>query len=814
MKFNWKKIIPHIVAIVVFYLLAIVYFAPEMLDGKALLQSDIVSWKGMGQDIRNHAEKTGEVSFWTNGMFGGMPGDFCYGQKQNSVFKQVLAPVFEGFLPAETVGIVFAYMIGFYIFMLAIGCSPWLSIFGALAYAFCSYNIIIIEAGHVTKALVMSTIAPIAGGVILCYRKRYTLGALITLIAVGMNICWNHQQISYYVILMLVCAAISYLVYAIKEKEIKHYLAASLILLCVASLAVTPALDRLIPTMDYSKETMRGGAVLQNNKEGEKEHAGLDIDYAYMWSYGKAETMTLLIPNFYGGSSHYNIGNDSHFYEALKPTGQASAYSKAAPMYWGDQPFTSGPVYGGAIICFLFVLGLMMCKGKERWWLLAATILGILLSWGRNLPSLNNWLFYNLPLYSKFRTPSMALVISNFTMAALAMMCIKSIVDRDIDKKKANTMLYIAFGVVGGLCLIFALFGSSMFSFEGKSDAQLPDWAVSALVQDRQDMLSGDAWRSFWFILLAAAMVWLYQNDIVKKSNIAVIVIGMLCFIDVWGVAKRFLNESSFVPERQVTTIEPTEIDKQIMEDEDPDYRVLNLTTNTFNESRTSYFHKSVGGYSAAKLRRYQDIIDYHLSGNISWPVINMLNTKYIIFNTEQGPRFQRNFEAMGNCWFVDSIRWQQSPDEEIVAIGKENLRNVATMDVEWRGQIKNESALTGRDSAATIELTEYANPGKLVYQSSSNKAQLAVFSEVYYKTWKCYIDGEKVPIERANYILRAVEVPAGNHEIVFECVDDTFMTWHKWSLVASILVSVVALGLIALIFYNKRKETVVEKMK
>jgi len=814
MKFNWKKLLPHLVAIVVFYLVAIVYFLPVMLDGKGLMQGDIISYQGMGQDIRAHAEETGEISFWTNGMFGGMPGNYCYGQKTNNVFHNVFSYLFEGFLPAETVGILFAYMIGFYIFMLALGCSPWLAIFGALAYAFCSYNIIIIEAGHVTKALVMSTIAPIAGGVILCYRKRYALGALVTLFAVGMNICWNHQQISYYVILMLACAAIGYLVYAIKEKEIKHYLAASMILLCVAVLAVTPAVDKLVPTMDYSKETMRGGAVLENNKAGEKEHAGLDIDYAYMWSYGKAETMTLLIPNFYGGSSHYNIGNESHFYEALKPTGQASAYCKAAPTYWGDQPFTSGPVYGGAIICFLFVLGLMMCKGKERWWLLAATILGIIMSWGRNFPSFNNWIFYNLPLYSKFRTPSMSLVITNFTMAALAMLCIKSILDKETDKKTANRMLYIAFGIVGGLCLIFALFGSSLFSFESKNDAQMPDWAVTALVQDRQEMLSGDAWRSFWFILLSAAMIWLYQNDIVKKGNIAMIVIGMLCFIDVWSVDKRFLNDDSFVPERQVKAIEPTEIDKQILEDKDPDYRVLNLTTNTFNESKTSYFHKSVGGYSAAKLRRYQDIIDYHLSGSISWPVINMLNTRYIIFNTEQGPRFQRNYDAMGNCWFVDSISWQQSPDEEIVAIGTENLHNVATMDVEWKDQIKDEAALTGRDSAATIALAEYANPGKLIYKSSSSKAQLAVFSEVFYKTWKCYIDGEQVPVERANYILRAVEVPAGNHEIVFECVDDVFLTWHKWSMVASIVVGVVVLGLIALLIYNKRKEQPVEAAK
>lgn len=798
MKLNWKKIVPHLVAIVVFYLLTIAYFSPIFFDNKDLPQGDVVSYLGMGNDARQHYEKTGEISFWSNAMFGGMPSNYTYPPRTNNVFN-FISKAFEGFLPINTAGVLFAYLIGFYIFMLAIGCSPWLSIVGAIVYSFCSYNLIIIDAGHVSKGLVMATIAPIAGGVILCYRKKYIEGSLLTLISVGLNVVLNHQQISYYVIIMLACMAICYLIYAIREKNFKNYIVASAILLCVALLSVTPAVDKLIPTYDYSKETMRGGAVLQNDNKGEKEKAGLDIDYAYMWSYGKAETMTLLIPNFYGGSSNYNLGNESKFYEALRPTGQASVYSKNAPAYWGDQPFTSGPVYAGAIICFLFILGLLICKGPERWWIIAATIIAILMSWGRNLPSLNNWIFYNLPMYNKFRTPSMSLVIANFTMAAMAMMCLKNIIDKKEDKKYYNKMLYIAFGVVGGLCLFFCLFGSGIFNFTGATDKQLPDWALSALIEDRQSMLSGDAWRSFLYILIAAVIIWLYQNNVIKKQNVVIAIVGFLCLIDLWSVDKRFFNEENFVPARQAKNIQATEIDNKIMEDTDPNYRVLNLTTNTFNESRTSYYHKSIGGYSPAKLRRYQDIIDFYISGNLSWPVLNMLNTKYIIFNTQNGPAFQQNPDAMGNCWFVDEIKWMQSPDEEILAIGTEDMHRIATIDKEWKSQIKDEKALQGVDSTAKIELKEMNGPGNIIYSSYSPKAQFAVFSEVFYKTWRCYIDGNEVPIERANYLLRGVEVPAGQHDIEFKCVDELYLICHRWSMIASIVVCLMILSLLGL---------------
>lgn len=813
MKIQWKKILPHVVAIVVFILVTMVYFAPIFFDNKDLPQGDVTSYVGWGDDVRQHYKNTGEISYWSNAMFAGMPANYAYPPKSNNVFQYV-AHVAECFLPTNTAGVFFVYLLGFYIFMLCIGCSPWLSIFGALAYALCSYNIIIIDAGHVSKALVMGTIAPIVGGVILCYRRRYALGAIVTLLSVGLNVFWNHQQVTFYILIMLACLAICYLVFAIKERQLKHYFIASAILVVSAVLAAAPAVDKLVPTMDFSKETMRGGAVLQNDAQGQKENAGLNIDYAYMWSYGKAETMTLLIPNFYGASSNYNLGKDSHFYEALKQTGQASQIVKNSPTYWGDQPFTSGPVYAGAIICFLFVLGLLICKGRERWWLLAATVIAIVLSWGKNLPGLNNWLFYHLPLYNKFRTPSMSLVIANFTMAAMAMICLKEIVERKNDRKFNNRMLYIAFGVVGGLCLFFALFGGSLFDFQGSVDKQLPDWAISGLIEDRKAMLTGDAWRSFIFIFLAAVAISLYQNEVIKKSNVVIVVVGLLCFIDLWSVDRRFVNDDSFISARQAREIQPSDIDRQIMQDPDPNYRVLNLTTNTFNESRTSYFHKSIGGYSPVKLRRYQDIIDYYISGNISTPVVSMLNTKYIIFNTQQGPRYQINPEAMGNCWFVDSIRWVKTPDEEIYDLRTVNLHTTAIMDESWKGQVKDVAALEGEDSTAVIRMDSLVNPGYITYSSISQRARMAVFSEVFYKTWHCYIDGNEVPIKRANYILRAVEIPAGQHKIEFKCVDDVYLASHSVSLVASIAVCVVLLGFIALlIIMNLRSKQTVDEV-
>lgn len=788
----WTKTWPHLVAIVTFVLLVMVYFAPQVFENKQLPQGDMISARGMGHDAREYHEQTGEWSHWSNSMFGGMPYNVTSGVDSKSIFHKISAYMKAGFY-GETTAVLWLLLIGFYIFMLAVGSGPWLGIVGAIAFAFGSYNLIIIGAGHVTKGWVLATIPAVIGGCMLCYQKKYIVGFIVTLLATGLNVYWNHQQISYYTLLMLIPLAITYLVYAIREKKQKHFWTASAALVVAAIMAIAPAMDKLLPTWDYSKETMRGGAVLKGTEDSKAGKSGLNREYAFQWSYGKAETMTLLIPNFYGGSSNYALGEDSETYKTVKKyagSSQAKQIVKSLPTYWGDQPFTSGPVYAGAIICFLFVLGLLAVKGPERWWLLAAVIIGILLSWGRNLPSLNNWLFDHLPLYNKFRTPSMSLVMTTTAMAMLGMLALRALLKKGVKLKQ----IYIATGITGGLCLLIALFPGLAGGFTSKMDAQLPEWLSECLIDDRRAMLTSDAWRSLCFILLAAVGAFAYLKIEKMRSGILIALMGVLILADLWAVDKRFLNDDHFVPKKR-NLVTMTEADKQILADKDPNYRVLNLTTSTFNDAQTSYFHKSVGGYSPAKLRRYQDIIDYYFAGNINMNVLNMLNTRYVI--TQQGVQY--NLEAFGNAWFVQNIDWVNNPNEEIAAIGNIDLLQKAVIDTCWRTKVSEGLAMT---QPASIRLTNYANPGNLFYESESSEDGLAVFSEVYYKTWKAFIDGKEVPVLRANYILRAIEVPAGKHTIEFRCEDDLLLDTQIVSTIASCLVVLVIILL--LVFRRK----------
>lgn len=795
-KIDWKQIWTktwhHLVAIVTFVLLVMAYFAPQVFENKQLPQGDMISARGMGHDAREYHEQTGEWSHWSNSMFGGMPYNVTSGVDSKSIFRPISTLMKVSF-HGETTAVLWLLLIGFYIFMLAVGGGPWLGIVGAIAFAFGSYNLIIIGAGHVTKGWVLATVPAVIGGCMLCYQKKYIVGFIVTLLATGLNVYWNHQQISYYTLLMLIPLAITYLVYAIREKKQKQFWTASAALVVAAIMAIAPAMDKLVPTWDYSKETMRGGAVLKGTEDSEAGKSGLNREYAFQWSYGKAETMTLLIPNFYGGSSNYALGEDSETYKTVKKyagSSQAKQIVKSLPTYWGDQPFTSGPVYAGAIICFLFVLGLLTVKGPERWWLLVAVIIGILLSWGRNLPSLNNWLFDHLPLYNKFRTPSMSLVMTTTAMAMLGMLALRALLKKEVELKH----IYIATGITGGLCLLFALFPGMAGGFTAKMDAQLPEWLSECLIEDRRAMLTSDAWRSLCFILFAAAGAFAYLKIEKMRSGIVIALMGVLILADLWTVDKRFLNDDHFVPKKR-NLVTMTEADKQILADKDPNYRVLNLTTSTFNDAQTSYFHKSVGGYSPAKLRRYQDIIDHYFAGNINMNVLNMLNTRYVI--TPQGVQY--NPAAFGNAWFVQNIEWVNNPNEEIAAIGNADLLQKAVIDTCWRTKVSEGLAMT---QPASIRLTNYANPGNLFYESESGEDGLAVFSEVYYKTWKAFIDGKEVPVVRANYILRAIEVPAGKHTIEFRCEDDLLLDTQIVSTIASCLVVLVIILL--LVFRRK----------
>ncbi|MDR1226717.1 MAG: hypothetical protein LBK47_07455 [Prevotellaceae bacterium] len=802
-----KKWFPHVVAVLFFMLLTVVYFSPVVFDGKDLVQGDVVSIQGWGKDLKDYHEQTGQYAFWSNTMFSGMPANYAFMPPTVNIFRYI-GQIISFNLPSH-MKLVFLYFIGFYIFLLSIGCNPWLSILGSLAYSLASYNFVIIEAGHGSKAFAMAMMAPVLGGIMFTYRKKYLWGILTTLIFTGLQVYSGHQQVTYYLLLIMVIMVVVYFIYAVREHTLKDFVKSSAILVVVGGIAVLPALGNLLPTLDYTKESMRGGAVLQTEStDGKKSNSGLDIDYAFQWSYGIEETMTLLIPNFYGASSHYNIGLDSKLGNVLKGSEQRKQFVQHAPMYWGTQPFTSGPVYAGAIVCFLFILGLFIVKTPERWWLLGATILSILLSWGKNFAVFNDFMFYHLPLYSKFRTPSMSLVMAGVTMATLAVLALKTIIENKDRKKFSDELtkpLYTSLALTGGLALFFAIFGGGMFDFTAASDASYPSWLTDALKADRAHMLTSDALRSACYIALAGALIWLFVKSKVKTQYL-LLGLGILVLFDMWGVNKRFLNDNNFVPKKQAKAILPTAADKAILQDTDPNYRVVNLASNTFNESFTSYFHKSVGGYSPAKLRRYQDIIDHHISRRLNMSVLNMLNTRYFIVPSDKGaPQVQKNPDAMGNCWFVDSLQWVNNPNEEIAALNNFNPVTTAVVDTAWKSKLPANLQANTSSHNAKIELAGYA-PGNLVYKSSNTQEQLAVFSEVYYKTWKAYIDGQEIPLVRVNYILRGLAVPVGEHTIELKCVDEVYNYSAKIALWSSILVGLILLSLFGLVAYQQRQ--------
>ena len=848
-SFNWKSAVPHVIAVLIFLVLTLVYFSP-VLEGKDIKQDDAIGSMGWGKDARDYHEESGEYSYWSNAMFSGMPCNYTYSPQPDNAFKpigEVLTLKIFG-APYRHIGCIFLTFIGGYILLLALGCKSWLSIAGSIVYTLGSYNFIIIDAGHMNKSLVIATMAPVIGGIILCYKRKLLIGSLVTLIFAGLNVYWSHQQVSYYLLITIFILAVVYFIYAYREKWLKYYWKATGVLAVVAVLAIAPAAGVLLPTNDYAKSSMRGGSEL-NTKDGEKA-SGLDVNYAFRWSYGKAESFTLLVPNLYGSASKTNIGSDSELYNENKEAmigfyadmvqeqnpgaskNEAVNYIKRnreimrviesdaryAPTYWGPQAEdgTSGPVYAGAIVCFLFVLGLIIVRGPERWWLLGATIFSLILAWGSNLSGINNFLFEYMPLYNKFRAPSMALVITTLTMSTLAILAVKRFVQTAKEKshltKDTINALYIALGITGGITLLFAVIPDVFFDFTSKTDAhyaQNPE-LLDALIAERKSMLVSDAWRSCGFILATAALMWAYTRYNIKQIYF-IGALGALFLFDMWPVCKRFVNDDKFMPKKETTAIRETAADREIkrLAGNDPHYRVFNLTDHNgpFNEAFTSYKHKSIGGYSPAKLARYQDIIHNHLS-RMNWNVISMLNTRFII--TEDGVAENNALYglpgAFGNCWFVDNIELVNNANEEIVAIGNVD-KKTAYIDKMWLKNIPNHEQYIN-DTHGEIKLSEYRNPGNIIYTSECSAPKLAVFSEVYYKTWKAYIDGKEVTPIRANYILRALPIPAGKHTIEFKCVDELMIKSHKWSHYMSILVWLVIIGAVGFGIYRKVKKS------
>lgn len=805
MKIDWKKIAPYIVAIVAFLAFALIYCSP-LLEGKVLQAGDVNSWKGAANEILEYKKSTGRQAWWTNSMFSGMPAFQISGNTPANVMRGKLELITHfGFKEdLGSIGILIAYLFGFFFMLRCFNINPWLSIIGAFALTLSSYYMLILPAGHMTKASAIAAIAPIIGGIYAVFRKNYWLGAPLIVIygIIGITL---HPQMTYYFLMLIGVMACVELYIHIKEKRWKDLgIGVGVCVLC-ALLVFGTKLSWWQINNEYLKETMRGGhSELRQDQKDETQKAGLDIKYATDWSYGKAETLTLLIPNFMGGASGYNVGEKSVLYDELVkarvPKSSAKQFCQGAPTYWGEKMFTSGAVYVGAIICFLFVLGLLIVPGPYKWGLLFATIASILLAWGKNFMPLTEWFFYHFPMYNKFRAVESILVIAELTIPLLGFMGLQKLWESKEEKSKYSKEILIAGGITAGICLIVALFGGAMFGFTSSYDnqwkGQVGDEIYRMIIDQRVSMMKADAWRSFGLVVAAAVVVWLYIKDKLK-SGYALGIIAALILVDLVPVDRRFFGSKDFVSQKdgnRYFAIQPWE--EQILQDKSLDYRVLNLTANTFNDARTSYRLKSIGGYSAVKLRRYQDLIDEHIS-KMNWSVLNMLNTKYIV--TQQG--VYPNPDAMGNTWFVNEVLFVPTPDDESAALNTLDLRKSAVADELFREVL----SCSGKPSEGDeIRLTKYI-PDQLDYAYQLSEERVAVFSEVYYpKGWHLYCDGKEIPIGRVNYTLRAAVLPAGSHTLHMEFVPDA-LAIDNWCIALIIIGILLSIGSLAWPLYGHK---------
>ena len=770
-----KKLSPHLIVLLLFMSISFVYFSP-LLEGKMLDMHDIKQWQGMSKEVVDFHEKTGENALWTNSMFSGMPAYQIATWSDANLIQYVVKVITLG-MPRPA-SLLFLYLLGFYILLLSLKVDYRLAAVGAIAFAFSSYFFIIIQAGHMTKAHAIAYVPMVVAAVLYTYRGKMLLGGVLTALTVALEIYANHLQITYYLALMLLIIGLVQFVKDLKAKNLVDFAKRTGVLLVAALLASGTAFTNLATTMEYGKDSTRGKSELSDNLDNKT--SGLDKDYATQWSYGIAETFTLLIPNFHGGASQGELTTESETYQAIKSTPNAKQLIKQLPLYWGDQPGVGGPTYAGAIVIFLFVLGLFFVKSEMRIWLVMATIMSIMLAWGKNFMGLTELFLDYFPGYNKFRAVSMILVIAEFTIPFLGFVALNKFLISDKLENEKEKSLKLAFYFVGGITLLFALIPSLFFDFVGGQDASLEKngWPIDALQSDRAGLLSADAWRSFIFLALTFGTLWLFLKNQLQ-SKYVILIVGVLVLADMWTVNKRYLNNDNFASKRKVEKpYQASQADQQILNDKDPNFRVFNQTVSTFNDASTSYFHKSIGGYHGAKLKRYQELIENHIAkGNMA--VLNMLNTKYFI--SQQG-QVQQNPGAMGNAWFVNNVNIVANADAEIAALNGFNPDSTAIVDTRFSDQIIDNLD----NSNATITLEEY-KPNYLKYTSSSTKDGIAIFSEIYYdKGWNAYIDGKLKTHFRANYVLRGMQIPAGNHLVEFKFEPSTYKTGEIVALVSS----------------------------
>ena len=787
---DFKKFKFDLFIIIGFALVSLMYCYPQ-LQGKKLKQDDVVMWQAMAREAMAYHDSTGKDALWTNSMFGGMPAYLTYVGANSYNYPSYLQNVLE--VAGKPAYFFFIAMLCFFILMRAIGVNRWLGMAGAIAYAFASYNSIIIGVGHDTKMLTIGYLPAALAGIFLIYKEKWLTGAALLGIAMALIGGNNHYQMMYYFIIICLCFGIGMFFVALKENKLKTYFISTAIAIAVAIIGILPSITSVLTTNEYAKETMRGGTSELSGHD-KKTNGGLDKDYAFSWSLGMGESFCVMIPYLYGGATQ----EPKEW--APKVASMVDDRVDMLPIYWGPQPTQMGPVYFGAVICFFFLLGLFIIRSPHKWWILAASIIGFVLAWGKNFEGVNYFLFDHIPYLNKFRTVEMAMVIPQFLFPLLGFWALQDVLDRKLSNEQLWKGVKLSAGITAGLCILLGVGGSLFFSFAGSVDAQLSPEMVKAIKHDRAALAMSSGLKSAIFILLAATLLWAYIKE---KINPTILFAGiaLLVVIDLVPVSHNYLSEKYYTEASDLdATFDPRPVDKQILQDKDPYYRVLDITRDPYNDAIQAYFHKCVGGYHPAKMEIYQDLIKTHLSQKgFNSQVLNMLNTKYIIVGGQKSaPQVMPNPGACGNAWFVNEIKWAATADDEMNGLNAARLGDTvmvpnafdAKKTVVIRNTFKNDigNYTFGKDSTASIKLSKYGLDD-LAFTSNNSKDGLAVFSDIYYAGgWKAYVDGKETPIIRANYVLRAIKIPAGNHAITFEFRPQSFYNGRKLALVGSIL--------------------------
>ena len=828
-----KKCLPDAIVIVIFAVISFAYFFVPVSQGKILFRHDSQASVGLGQELTQYEQRTGEVTRWTNSVFSGMPTYQISPSYNSTDGLSAVMSAYHLWLP-DYVWFIFAYLLGFYILLRAFNFRQSLAALGSIIWAFSSYFLIIIAAGHLWKVMALAYLPPMIGGVVLAYRGKYLWGFIVTAVFTAFEIKANHVQMTYYYLFIVLFMVIAYLVQAIREKRLQHFFKASGILIAAALIGIAINISNLYHTWEYQKESMRGKSELTKANSANQTSSGLDRDYITQWSYGIDETLTLLVPNAKGGASVPLSQNATAMAKANPEVeNMLPQLYEAIPQYFGTQPGTSGPVYVGAFVLFLFVLGLFIVKTPIKWALLGATALSILLSWGHNFMGFTNFFLDYVPMYAKFRTVASILVIAEFTIPLLAALALKRIVDEPTVLTKNMKFVYASLALTAGVALVMALMPSMMGPFVSDQERQMlsgiqgmtPDvqnMMLSSIATMRGAMVSADAWRSIVIIIIGVAMLLLFKAQKIKAIYL-IVGISALCLIDLWQVDKRYLNDEMFVPKSERDTPQQaTATDLQILKDKSLSYRVLNFASGAFNENNTSYFHKSIGGYHPAKLRRYQEMIDKYIApemqtamqaiankggvmsevdGRKLFPILNMLNAKYFIVPLQGNATTSiQNPYAQGNGWFVDKLTYVADANAEYAGVGKIDVSHEAVADKKFEpilGQTQT------NDSTARVVLTKY-EPNNMTYTVSSTKGGVVVFSEVYYPGWTATIDGQPAELGRVNYILRALNVKAGKHKVVLDFHPTSISTTETIAYAALI---VLLLAICVAIYSEKKKQ-------